>query len=169
MVLDPAQNLTYHIKIFKKGSDKVKYFLLLLAVLLGLVFGAGVFVRLASVDPARWHNRPEMAAPGDTGTANSFLAVRVPNLPPAEALAAAERVILGTPRTTRIAGSLAEGMVTYETRSRLWRFPDYTTVAVRDDETPVIALYGRARFGSSDLGVNKARILGWLDRLGLGS
>ena len=52
-------------------------------------------------------------------------------------------------------------MITYVTRSALFRFPDYTTVRHRDAQ---IEIYGRLRFGRSDLGVNAARIDRWLER-----
>jgi uncharacterized protein (DUF1499 family) len=62
-----------------------------------------------------------------------------------------------------LAGSAGEGMITFQTRSQLWGFPDHTTVAVQGD---LLVIYGRLRFGKSDLGVNRARIAGWLETLG---
>jgi uncharacterized protein (DUF1499 family) len=53
-------------------------------------------------------------------------------------------------------------MVTYVTRSRVMGFPDYTTVRQAGD---MVEIYGRLRFGKSDLGVNAARIDRWLRRL----
>jgi len=50
-------------------------------------------------------------------------------------------------------------MITYVTRSRVFGFPDYTTVR---QAGPQLEIYGRLRFGRSDLGVNAARIDGWL-------
>ena len=70
---------------------------------------------------------------------------------------------LATPRTRLIAGSAEEGLLTFQTRSLLWGFPDYTTASVTDG---TLVIYGRLRFGRSDIGVNKARILGWLASLG---
>jgi uncharacterized protein (DUF1499 family) len=113
------------------------------------------YVRLAPSDPGRWHVMPESLAPGDLAGG----AVRVV---PGD-MAALDAIIRATPRTRVLAGDVAQGMITYVTRSRLFGFPDYTTVR-QDGET--LEIYGRLRFGKSDLGVNAARIDGWLQRLG---
>ena len=76
-----------------------------------------------------------------------------------------DRIIRDTPRTVVLAGTPEEGMITYITRSRLWGFPDYTTVEARPG---MIVIHGRLRFGSSDVGVNRARIDGWLATLAAG-
>jgi uncharacterized protein (DUF1499 family) len=70
---------------------------------------------------------------------------------------------LATPRTRLIAGDVTSGMLTFQTRSALWGFPDQTTVAVTGDR---LVIYGRLRFGSADLGVNKARVENWLAAVG---
>ncbi len=56
-------------------------------------------------------------------------------------------------------------MVTYITRTAVIGFPDYTTVRLRDGR---VEIYGRARYGLSDLGVNAARIDSWLEALAQG-
>ena len=53
-------------------------------------------------------------------------------------------------------------MITYVTRSRVFGFPDYTTVRQAGD---TLEIHGRLRFGESDMGVNAARVDGWLERL----
>ncbi len=119
-----------------------------------LVVAFAAYVRLAPSDPAQWHVLPDGVQPGD----GAGSAVRV--LPDdGDTLARLDAVIRATPRTTRLAGSVDEGMVTYVTRSALWGFPDYTTVARRDGQ---IVLYARLRFGRSDMGVNARRLDGWL-------
>ncbi len=81
-------------------------------------------------------------------------------------LTSIDRIAGETARTSRIAGSIEEGRITYVTRSAFWGFPDYTTVAaVPVDGGTSVAILGRARFGRSDLGVNRKRIEGWLDAL----
>ncbi|MFU8779260.1 MAG: DUF1499 domain-containing protein [Roseovarius sp.] len=123
-------------------------------VLIGIV-AAMAYVRLAPSDSARWHAMPESLAPGDMAGG----AVRVV---PGD-LAALDAIIRATPRSRVLAGDVAQGMITYVTRSRVFGFPDYTTV--RQDGAR-LEIYGRLRFGKSDLGVNAARIDGWLQRLG---
>lgn len=128
--------------------------LLIAAIVLVVLFDA--WVRLAPSDPARWHVLPE-AVPGDgTGQATRV----VPG--DADTLARIDAIAMETPRTVRLAGSPAQGMTTYVTRSALWGFPDYITVALVDGQ---VVLHGRLRFGKSDLGVNAARLDGWLQRL----
>ena len=125
-----------------------------------LAFGA--WVRLAPSDPARWHGDPAQGAAGD----NSHVARVVLPMPPAEALAALDAAAMAEPRTRRLAGSVEEGRITYVSRSRIWGFPDYTTVAaVPDGEGAALVIHARARFGQSDLGVNAARVGRWLAAL----
>jgi len=129
---------------------------------LGLVVAVGataVWVRAAPSDPARWHADP---AAGQAG-ANAARAGVALDLPPDQALAAFDEVALAEPRTARLAGTVAEGRITYVTRSALWGFPDYTTVAaVPEGAGSRLIVYARARFGQSDLGVNAARLYRWL-------
>lgn len=134
----------------------------LIAFVLALAGGVA-YVRFAPSDPARWHTDPALGADGLNA---SVARVAVP-MPPAEALAALDRVAMAAPRTTRLAGSPEEGRITYVTRSRLWGFPDYTTVgAVASGAGAGLIVFGRSRFGQSDLGVNGQRIAGWLAALG---
>jgi uncharacterized protein (DUF1499 family) len=78
-------------------------------------------------------------------------------------LARLDAIALAKPRTERLAGSPAEGRITWITRSALFGFPDYTTAQVVDG--PGLCIAGRQRFGSQDLGVNAARIGGWVQEL----
>ena len=126
-----------------------------------------LWVRLAPADPARWHVDPETAPdPGPGGHRATFSL----DLPPARALERLMRIALGTARTRLIAGSPAEGRLTFETRSALWGFPDYTTVSARPavGGGTRLTLLGRLRFGRSDLGVNRARIARWIAALEAG-
>jgi uncharacterized protein (DUF1499 family) len=59
------------------------------------------------------------------------------------------------PRTTLLAGSIAEGHLTYVTRSKWMGFPDYTTLEQSGD---TIKMFARLRFGRQDMGVNAARL-----------
>ncbi len=129
-------------------------------VLLGLVLLAAVagalYIRLAPSDPARWHRMPDSFTPGDA-PGQAMRRVEAGE----DGLARLHRIVMDTPRTTVLAGSVADGMITYVTRSAVMGFPDYTTVRRTDGQ---IELYGRLRFGRSDLGVNAARLDRWLER-----
>jgi len=123
-------------------------------VVVVLLLGFGAYVRLAPSDPAVWHVDPPVT--GDETHRNA--AKRLIENGAAQ-MAALHKVVLETPRTRVLAGDLESGHVTYVTRSALWGFPDYTTVKRSDGD---LLIWGRARFGASDMGVNAARIDGWL-------
>lgn len=134
---------------------------LVLAALAGLLW-----VRLAPDDPARWHVDPRGVAVTTLGGWKVGGDDAVYPVPAAELLAAIDRVALATPRTIRLAGSPGEGRITYVTRSRLVGFPDYTTVeaAPAGGGAALIAV-ARQRYGTGDMGVNRARLEAWLARL----
>ena len=122
-----------------------------------LVVGAQAWVRLSPLDPARHHVPPEVSEDADF---SNGVRRRIPARD--DTLARLDAIILDTPRTERLAGSVASGAVTYVTRSAFWGFPDLTTVAYRNGAVEVLA---RSRFGRSDMGVNRARVDRWLGRL----
>lgn len=128
-----------------------------------LVAAAMGYVRLAPVDPGAWYQLPAVDGVGDVQTGRSFTAVRTVQTTPEGVLRAFETAALATPRTRLIGGSVAKERLVLETRSALWGFPDYTTVGFQDG---LLVVHGRAKFGASDLGVNRARIEGWLAQLG---
>lgn len=148
-----------------------------LVVLLG---GFVLWVRLAPSDPGRWHVTQlpagvDLASGLDADIAGegSFVALRhqVPET-------AVERLIAAidaTARTSRLAGTFdpaqGQGMITWRTRSLIWGFPDYSTLQIERQigapEVYRITLYGRLRFGRSDMGVNRRRIADWLAQAGL--
>lgn len=131
---------------------------MLLLIVVGVVVAALAWVRLAPNDPARWHVDAQVTADEDL----PFGAKRLLDVSDVS-LEALDAVIMATPRTSRLAGSVGEGHITYVTRSRIMGFPDYATVQVQDGQ---IALWSRLRYGQSDTGVNRARVNGWLDTLG---
>lgn len=126
------------------------------AVLL-VVVGLLAYIRLAPTDPARWHQPIEAEADADPEGG----AIRVVDAGE-DALARLHEIALDTPRTRVLAGSVEEGRVTYVTRSLVFGFPDYTTAEVADGQ---LRIFGRLRFGRSDMGVNRARIEDWLVQL----
>ncbi|MEO0774123.1 MAG: DUF1499 domain-containing protein [Pseudomonadota bacterium] len=128
-----------------------------LILLLAALIGVGLYVRLAPSDPARWHAMPDEMDNMDMGDgAKRVIAAQEGDLARLHAIA------LSTPRTTALAGSVDEGMITYVTRSRVFGFPDYTTVT-KDADT--LKIHARLRFGKFDMGVNAARVDGWIAEL----
>jgi len=135
-------------------------------ILIGLIvvlLGLWLYVRLAPNDPADWHTLPDVETPQTREEPGGYLAARRITAPADEVLNAVMNVARSTDRTVLVSGDVAEGMLTFRTRSRVWGFPDHTTVAVQGD---LLVIYGRLRFGGSDLGVNKDRVERWLAVLG---
>ncbi|EDQ04755.1 hypothetical protein DSM14862_01629 [Sulfitobacter indolifex] len=123
------------------------------------------YVRLAPLEPARWHVQAEGQKMGKTQAANSYIWRDPVEDDGAETLAKLDRTIMQTPRTEVVAGSLAEGQVTYVTRTKLMGYPDFTTIGVYGADPRYVEVYGRSRFGRSDLGVNAKRVNGWLAQI----
>jgi len=144
------------------------------ALLLALV-GVAAGMRAVPSDPDRWHVDP-LSAPAP-GTPNAWRVGPDPEsgpepdqVAPVYALSAEELArrlddrIMAAPRTTRIAQGQDGLWATYVQRSRVMGFPDYISVRVipRGEGSATLAIFSRARFGSSDLGVNRARVENWL-------
>ena len=126
-------------------------------IIILVVVGGLAWIRLAPSDPATWNVDPQVAADQDLASG-----VRRSTSGNDALYAALHRIILETPRTEVLAGSPGEGRVTYITRSQWMGFPDYTTTQLEDGR---IEIYGRQRFGQSDMGTNRTRVDAWLSQL----
>jgi hypothetical protein len=69
--------------------------------------------------------------------------------------------------TIRIAGTPAEGWMTYVQRTEVLKFPDYLSVRFIDlgGGRSTLAIFSRSRYGHGDMGVNRARVQAWLEAL----
>lgn len=150
----------------------VRIFLGLVSLLVVVFLGLALWVRLAPDDVSRWHLDP--ATITASGAANAFIVkpggegadIASPIYPETpEALLARFRVVaLSQPRVRVL--SEADGFLTLIERSKLMRFPDYISVrAVAVDGGSALNIFSRARYGSEDAGVNRARVLAWLGEL----
>lgn len=137
----------------------------MLGVVAVIALGLMAYVRFAPTKAADWHldlsARPQaMAALSHDQVAvlegGAYIDLSKGSLARLDAIA------MATPRTSRLAGSLAEGRITWETRSLIWGFPDYTTAQVQGEG---LVIFARLRFGSSDLGVNAKRLRQWIAQL----
>ena len=142
-----------------------------LGILAVLVLAFGVFLRVAPSDPVRWHVDPvTVAPPSFPGAVLMRPGADRPGpvfaVPPDVLLATFDRVARDTPRVSLLAGSVAEGHVTYVARSALFGFPDYISVRALDADGggSRLAVFSRLRFGYDDLGVNARRLDDWLAR-----
>ncbi|MEP5153902.1 DUF1499 domain-containing protein [Planktotalea sp.] len=111
------------------------------------------YIRLAPSDAARWH----VSLVGKTEKTFAGGVIRSIDV----GITALDKVVQQSGARV-LAGSAAEGHVTYIARTKLIGFPDYVTVQTVDGKTMI---YGRLRFGRSDLGVNGKRIDAWLAQL----
>ena len=130
-----------------------------------------VFIRLVPFDAQRFHKEAFPAAVGDYPNRNSFTAVRQITTSPEDIITALDGVIVQTPRTTRMAGLPGLELITYQTRSAVFGFPDYTNISIIapgtvENDGSLLIVRGQARFGVDDLNANEARIKDWLDQLG---
>jgi uncharacterized protein (DUF1499 family) len=106
-----------------------------------------------------------LACPPDICRAPADLAAPVFAVSAAELRQAFGRVIASEPDVTQAgSGVLGER---YIQRSRWLRFPDTIEVRyiARGEARSTIALYSRSQLGRGDLGVNRARIARWLEKL----
>jgi uncharacterized protein (DUF1499 family) len=134
--------------------------------------GMALWVRLAPSDPADWHVDPITGpagqgnawrvAPQDAGPADGLAPVY--GVQAAELARALDAHALGEPGTERLAGGPEALWTTYVQRSRWMKFPDYVSVRAVDlgGGRATVAIWSRARFGSNDMGVNRARVERWL-------
>ena len=127
-------------------------------VVVGAVGFSG-YARLSPEDAARWDVDPTTAPDPATPNFARIPAGEVTGASIADLAAKADRAMLAMPRTTLFAGAPREGRMTYITRSLLMGYPDFTSIKVMaEGDRATLAAFARARFGSSDMGVNAARL-----------
>lgn len=146
------------------------------AVLLGYL--ALFLISTAPHDPEVWHIDPLVAETSDTP--NAFRMAPAGSTPqridaiapvysekPLVLAQAFDEFALSQRATVRIAGLPPELMMTYVQRSEKLKMPDYLTIRFIDlgEGKSTIAVYSRARYGYSDMGVNKARVERWVKTL----
>ncbi len=137
-------------------------------LLLMIAISALVYVRMAPHNLGLVHVVPPTGATPDAPVIGdgSALFLQVFDSQPKTVWANISTVISNTPRTKQIAGSQDAGMISYVTRSRIFGFPDYTTVLVTEIGGKThMQMFGRLRFGRSDFGVNGARLRGWVQAI----
>ncbi len=141
----------------------------LLLLLIGLaVVMLLAWIRLAPNDPEEWHVDPLKA--DDPGEGGVLLLpgpeARTYDTTPKKLLSAFDRIAMEEPRVERLEGSVGRGRITYVARTKWLGFPDYISVtAVPADGGAQLAVYSRLRYGRGDMGVNRARLDRWLEKL----
>ncbi len=108
-----------------------------------------------------------LACPPDVCHARSDLEPPVFAVSASDLRLAFAKVIASEPRVTLVDVDETIPTERYIQRSKLMRFPD--TIVVRYFDRPggrsTLALYSRSQLGRGDLGVNRARIERWLEKL----
>ena len=87
---------------------------------------------------------------------------------PAPALyAALQAVAAAQERVFPLAAYPERGQAFWVARSAVFNFPDVISAEIRADtpQTSTLVLYSRSIYGSSDLGVNRKRLLAWIAAL----
>lgn len=151
----------------------------LAAVVVALLAAVGV-VRRAPDDPQRWHQDPVTADVGDRPNWFRLTPAQTPvdhqrdqegispvvDVPVERLAAVFDDVAMSDERVQRLAGSPAEGFVTYVQRSAVVGFPDYVSVRFVEGEggTSTLVVYSRARYGYGDGGVNRDRVRRWVEQ-----
>lgn len=132
--------------------------------LVALTIAASVYVRLAPITAADWHVDPEEVTPPSAPNFALLAGTRAVTIE-APALAVSGRLdaIAQAEGAQVIAGSLAEGFVTYVIRTRIMGYPDFLTIKlVPEGSVTRLHIYSRSRYGLSDLGANTTRTQRWL-------
>ncbi len=143
----------------------VKFIVNTMWLLLMIVISGMIYIRMAPDDLINIHSIPaNSAVPGKQEYFNAGIIIseRV-NAKPQALLQDLHKIIMATPRTTVLTGSVEEGMISYVTRSRIFGFPDYTTVRTEPEKDySRLTIYSRLRFGSYDFKVNSYRLYTWM-------
>lgn len=150
----------------------LRMFLWIIVILIALAVIGAVYVRNANDDPLIWHLDPEGAK--GTGKPNDFRVSPtgegkthqspVFDMSPAALMTKFQKMALAQPDTILLGER--DGFATYVQRTKLVQYPDYISVkAVKVDGGSALHIYSRSRFGYSDGGMNRKRILSWLKKL----
>ena len=85
---------------------------------------------------------------------------------PEAVMAALDRVAAGMPRTFPLARFLARNQAQWVVRSALMNYPDIVVAEAASVAGGTgLWLYSRSLIGWSDMGVNRARVMAWLEAL----
>lgn len=108
-----------------------------------------------------------LACPAGTCLAKSDMVPPIFAVGAPELQKALAKVLASEPRLEPVARDESGFTQRYVQRSRVMKFPDTIVVKLIDlgEGRSTLALYSRSQLGESDLGVNRARIARWLDKL----
>jgi uncharacterized protein (DUF1499 family) len=131
-------------------------------------------IRLLPSDPAVWHQPVSDAFQAQPGPCANQIRAEMGGAravclrvgAPEAVLDRLSAIAMAYPRTVLLAGTPAEGRITWVSRSKVMGFPDYITAeATTTPQGARLAIHSRLRFGRGDMGVNAARLKAWLTAL----
>jgi len=164
----------------KRVLKALGQFLAMLAITFGLVFMVGFekvwrFAGPADLGPVVWEGlsktkKPNQALVCPKGLCNDAHMDRespVYGVDVATLKTALLKMVNEERATERVDDLASETELRFVTYSARLRFPDTTRVRLiaLDDKRSTIALYAQSQIGTSDLGVNFARLKRWLKKL----
>lgn len=115
-----------------------------------------------------WRPNQFFAAPaGFEARAKPMTTVPDFNVALGELDAAMRSIALAAPRVDIVEEDASRHRVDFVQRSALFKFPDTISVQCvdRGEGRSSLAIYSRSSVGIGDMGVNKKRVLAWLDAL----
>ncbi len=150
--------------------------LIVILVIVLLIAGLLWYPRSLSHDVSTWHVDPLTAAKpstpnsyriGPEGTESADAEAPTFSQDSTSVGEAFSEMVNGQSSVEILAGSEADGFVTYVHRTTVFGFPDYISVRFidLDDGGSTIAVFSRSRLGQSDLGVNEKRVTEWIAAL----
>jgi hypothetical protein len=95
------------------------------------------------------------------------ITTRLYQIPSPALYAALDRVAGAQDRVFPLAAYPERGQIFWVARSATFNFPDVISAEIRAEspQTSSLVLYSRSIYGESDLGVNRKRLLVWIDAL----
>lgn len=108
-----------------------------------------------------------LLCPKDMCAAEADGAAPVFNMTSDQLKIAWEELLAEAPRVRVLRRDVTNKQIDYVQRTRLMHFPDLITVRFIpvDDTHATMAIYSRSIYGKGDMGVNRARVEGWLAQL----
>lgn len=171
--------------VFGNIFDKLRPFLPIIAfyVVMNLpIYGVGVFSRGNSDGFGSMTDFSTVKNRGTTTTiANEYLVAPAKFAPYARVVKAPEysiseadlakvidKVVMRSPRISKIATDADTGRMEYVQRTLLFRFPDVITfqpIALSSKDSSSVAIHSYSIYGAGDLGVNAKRVKAWMSEI----
>ena len=137
-----------------------------IAIVLVVAIVLLIYVRLAPSDINHWHQDPETIK--STGRPNDYRMAGDDTVTFSVKQAELSQIIMdfaGLQERTELLANTNDGqLLTFVQRTKLIAYPDYITLKITPEGTgSKVSMFSRSRFGYRDFGVNKLRVINWID------